>query len=1014
MKRIENYPKFDERNYEVLFEEFKNLAKSYTPEWNFNEYSSDFGVTLAQIFCNILENNIDLLNINLSNYYVAFLNIIGVYPSPSKPAYGFVKINTVANTGNAYIKKGKKMVAFDEKDQEIVFETEEDLFAINAALKNIFFVDALFNDGTIAKVLNKDKNIVPFKVFNFDNLENLNKRWIYFDDPIIFNTNETECDFYFYNKFSSSQEKNFLDLFSSPKALWQYYDGLIWRNITNARATSYGGIKIAFSGKIEILNLMNKTSRFIRCKPGTSEEIKLTSICYHPCEKILAPDKLYSENEEIENNNCSPFGERLAMHKCFYIKSDEAFSKIGSKIEIKVEVKFIKFESEIKETIKNYRFMMSDLDFAETMPSNSSIEEIVWEYWNGRGWTRILCKSLIDDGNFSENMKNIDSGKIFKPFDETKKIIISFHCPENIKSITVNSEVGYFIRARISKINNSYDSMSTHIIPIVNTISIKYFYEESIKFKNIFIEYGTENRIVNFNDENILTSLIKKIEDEHPAIYFCFDEPLTEDIVRIFFDIEDGFGEIENLAFKWEYFTKTPEKNDEWCVINVVDLTKGFCHSESVSLFGCKNMEKTILFGMEGFFIRIINIDDKLRNLPDKSKPLIKDIKINVAKVVQKSTYEPQYFSIQYGEENKHILLPDKNLFEVNVWVNEFGKLSTSENEKFIAGDGIISKIERDKFDNIEKIWVKWHKIDNILNSGPKDRVYEVDFINSQIIFGDNKNGKIPPEQDDDSIKVEYSSCEGARGNIDEYKINDFSSVVPHVSNVVNFKSFIGGTDPESIEQAAKKMFSKICGAGKIISFSDFENSILSNDSSIDKIRCEAHINKYGEKSIGDFCICVLPKNFPCGYEKFESIKNRILSFLKKNSSVSFFCFSKNIYVFEVFYVETNINLDIIIDDFNFYQHVYKNVEYEIKKFLDPIRGGFSKDGWKIGDIIDENFIRNCIKKVKHIKLVKNLILFFKILAKEGRKDISYEDLKKIKFIIPIFGKLKINLEVLP
>ena len=51
-------PNLDNRDYDKLLKEVKELARQYTPEWNFDEKSSDFGVVFSKIFCKMMENTI--------------------------------------------------------------------------------------------------------------------------------------------------------------------------------------------------------------------------------------------------------------------------------------------------------------------------------------------------------------------------------------------------------------------------------------------------------------------------------------------------------------------------------------------------------------------------------------------------------------------------------------------------------------------------------------------------------------------------------------------------------------------------------------------------------------------------------------------------------------------------------------------------------------------------------------------------------------------------------------------
>ena len=53
---MSNIPKLDSRDYKDLLGNVKKLAHEYTPEWNFDENSSDLGVTFSKVFCKMMEN----------------------------------------------------------------------------------------------------------------------------------------------------------------------------------------------------------------------------------------------------------------------------------------------------------------------------------------------------------------------------------------------------------------------------------------------------------------------------------------------------------------------------------------------------------------------------------------------------------------------------------------------------------------------------------------------------------------------------------------------------------------------------------------------------------------------------------------------------------------------------------------------------------------------------------------------------------------------------------------------
>ena len=318
---------------------------------------------------------------------------------------------------------------------------------------------------------------------------------------------------------------------------------------------------------------------------------------------------------------------------------------------------------------------------------------------------------------------------------------------------------------------------------------------------------------------------------------------------------------------------------------------------------------------------------------------------------------------------------------------------------------------EYDELGRLEKLWIKWKKVDNLISYGINDRVYEVDYSKGEIIFGNGRNGKIPPEQYNESIKIKYSVCNGAQGNIGIGEIKDFVSTIPHVDSVYNPSPMLGGVDMESIDSAARRVFGQISGGNRLVSLSDFEDSIRFHDRNIYRVKCLSHIDEDSNPCIGVTSIAILPRVYMQGYEKFQGIKNKVWKFIDEKSPASL-SQSSRLRIFEVGYVETSISVDIVIDDFNSYQGVYSGVETRLKKFLDPIRGNFSGEGWEIGKFPRKEFIYNYIKIVPRIKWIKNINIFTKLITPEGKKERDFENIDRYKFVVPVFGAPEINITV--
>ncbi len=1004
---MSNIPKLDGRDFKDILKNVKNLAHQYTPEWNFDENSSDMGITFAKVFSNMMESTISRYNKSAYNYYLTFLNMLGTKLRSASPANGMIIAKVVEDTDGAYIEKGTSLFAdADTEDGMVIYETQDFLSAIDTSIKNIYLTEPKSDFiGCVYKEVeeeekNENKKLGPIRIFDNVFYKNLQCHEIYFEDETVFDMSNTNISFSFYNKFSAKGQKALPEIFSdSDNVIWEYYNGKEWVKVDSAEKIDTG-VRIKFKGTAQITTVLGKKSRFIRCRFNRIPKggISLTDIKYQSTSEVLDPQNYFSDDSDLDKNDFFPFGEQYSMYNAFSIMCDEAFTKKGAMVEISANIQFVKVKIDYKAPDRNYKSIMSEMDFADLEPDDIEIEKVKWEYWNGSGWAKLnLEKSCDEFFKISEK--------------ENTHRTIKFKCPEDIDKISIGSAEGYFIRARIAKMKDQFDFYANYITPYVHDMKVKYEYEGSgHELTNLLVKSDLKEYQIDMSDSGLFKVMEKTICD-FPAMYFNLRRPLVQGMIRIFIDIEERVHRF-NPSLKWEYLADDNKGGFEWKHIDIMDGTDGFSHSEIVTLIGKNDFKETTLFGEKGYFIRIINPDSKYSNSEDISgRPVIKDIKFNAVRIMQRDTHKPEFFSIEPNEENKLCKLSYPNVSNVEVWVDEFGKISTNEQEKFLQMPKDCAEPEYDELGQLEHLWIKWTPVPNMVAYGMQDRVYEVDYPRGEIVFGNGKNGKIPCAQYNESIKITFSICNGSKGNIEAHKVNDFISSIPNIAFIDNPAPIMGGVDMETIDNAARRMFGQISGGNRLVSLSDFENAICYNDRNIYKVKCLSHIDEYSNPAMGITSIAVLPREFMQGYEKFQGIKDRIWNFMDQKAPATL-SQSTRLRVFEVGYIETSVSIEVVIDEFNSYQSVYNGIESKLKTFLNPVSGNFSGKGWEIGEFPRKEFIYNYIKTVPHIKWIKSINIFTKMITPQGKKEIDFEKVKTKRFVVPVYGEPEINISV--
>ena len=979
-------PKLSDKKYGDLIKEFKDIASEFVPEWNFDETQNDFGVSLAKIFCEMQEDTISKLNKSVNNIYSIFLNLIGVSPLPKQPAQGLITIEASKNSSVFCVKKGSKLSA----NNDITFETLEDIFVMDNKIRSIFMTD--YHNKRISKVFDEnveESKFKQFKIFDFENFPNLQSRALYLSDNHIFSGENLDLNFKFENCISSKKENDLCDIFFESK--WQYYDkkSKKWKDSVEKTKNDDFFINVKFDHKAEFSNVMGKESRYLRVLLSDYNSVDLTGISYSANSKSFIPEEIFSGEDKITEPEFIPFKERYYIYDCFYIKCDKVFIHYGSNIEINAEINFTKVKSESGTSVKNYKMIMSDIDFAESEPSDIKILSVNWEYWNGTAWD--LLKA--NDNFFSTENKE-------------KKRKVEFICPKNFSATTIGLKNGLFIRCKITKMSNQFSPFANYIVPYLKDLKLSFFYKIPNKLKNVIVNSNLEWKNLYFsNQENKLVSLFEKEEQESPSLYIRLKNPISEGIFNIFFDITEG-SQKEKISFKWQYLTKDFD-DYVWKTLDIIDFTDNFSKSGIVKILGEKNFCESKLFGEKGFFIRIISLNDIEKY---KHFPIINDIKLNVVDVIQKDSKPYEYFYINDNEKNKICSLSSKNMFEIEVWVDETSKISVEEQKIIKNKNPNDIEIKLDSLGSVEKVWVKWKKMLTLLNAGPNDRCYEVNFNLSQIKFGDGINGKIPPAQFNESIKIKYSTTEGIKGNIKPHSLKNFDSVFHSVVGIDNSKPMYNGLDDEDIHHAAMRFFDEICSGRRIVSSVGLEKAILFNNRNVHKVKCFPNVDKYGKESFGDLTIVILPREIK--QDNFNSIKSELESFLNKNVP---FNFSKGgqIVVTEVKYVEFYLKFVIRIKNFDCYQEVHSSIISKINEFINPITGNQNKKGFEIGEIPNERDIINSISYISGISRIENVSVSVRVQDDNGeKKEVLLNDAMKIKFAVPILKDIDMEIHI--
>lgn len=1019
-------PNLDKRNEKDIIAQIKDLAKQFVPEWNFSETTPDFGVIFAKVFAKMFLDTITRYNKMPYNHYAEFLNVIGANAYPPIPASGMVTAKLRDMNVIAYEGANTTDSVFVKKDEQLyaISSTKFGRFIFNTTAPMV----VTFNEITAAIVTCGSKDVIytayksddeenDFRIFNFLKEDGIQKHEIYFKNNEIFSLSENrECVVTFEDNTSVEKQNILNDFFSDTNNIdWQYFRDNEWRTFEHVEPYKNAGVLLRSESKADSFKFEVKAPDPMapiiisgvpekKCDPycirAKLKNVLLKGINFSGVfcmskETKLFPEKLYSGMNELALEEIFPFGETYNIYDNFSISSP-VFLKKNADVEISIEYNFIEVESDIKFDYSAnvvYKNLMDKIDFQQPEPPKTEIKEVIWEYWNGKSWCRLFKGHEYEDAFCVE-----------KKTDEP--ITIKFKCPEDLEEDYV---MGPSIRVRPTKIKNLNVVNAIIASPFIKNIKIKYSYEKNPQLiKNVYVSSNSQRKEFEIDGKKV-HNILDKVLDDEPMTYFCMKKPLDRAPIKIFFEVDTVREDLPVVI--WQYAAQNKDGSIVWKSMDVIDLTSNFHHSGIVTVMGKKDFAFTNLFGKEGYFFRIVNKDKEyLKKDKVYMFPKINNILFNTVEVQQVETVTEETFMVQKGEKNKVYKLLRDGALNVDVYVNEFEKVTSEEQEELMNCKE--NQPVYDDFGNLKELWVKWKSVLNIKTAQPEDRVYEVDYLEGSIKFGDGRYGKIPSHQSGYNVRVSYQVSDGSLANIDEGKITGFYALPIAAEKVTNFKPMFGGIDKETSNECKDRVMKQIPGVGRIVSLSDFEDQVRCFCRDVDRIKCIPHVNKLSQEEFGMISIAVVPKNNFENQNYFLSVEKNIKSFLKDKVSLNLLSGSK-ISVFEVSYVKVSVQIEAMIESYDYYQQVYQNLNQKIETFLNPIKGNFDGGGWDIGCIPTKEAINNCVRDVEDLTYVKNINVFYKMKDHlSGETYVDEEFLDSQKFVVPMFDEATIDLSV--
>ncbi|MBR6101215.1 MAG: baseplate J/gp47 family protein [Ruminococcus sp.] len=974
--------KIDSRGRQEIREQLKKRAAGYTPEWNLDEESPDIAAALALACADMFEGTVRKINSLPLKNEIAFFNTIDSSLLPAAPSEGYVSFGLSSeDMGTTEVPKGTVLSSYGGDGEPVRFETLDEVLVSPAKIAAAFCVDdSLDRIGRYETVTSFEQGLFSLP------RENLQTHTLTMSHPYAFNIDTEGVLCLCFCRGAGAP------LMSSAVA-----------------ALADSSVKIEYlsadQGYVPFEDIHERGGRLYLRKQrdmpaivsgGEQPALRITApdiapvkeLCYSYAEALpsgrgIVPDMIYNGNTELNPDQFFPFGERFQLFSEIYIGCAEVLDKRGASVTLSFDLNMIKvpIENQIEDEIK-WKWIANKDSFKERASYEIAITEVIWEYYNGYGWSRLFKGSEYSDiFNYTQGVTGS-----FRS--------MTFICPEDMSPVFVGACEDVFIRARVIKAENLYKLRGNYISPEIRNISFEYHYED---------------RGCRITDSAICNCLEEKScgegEEFTPfygtgvkgrAVYLGFNVHPDNGPLRIMWDVrEDPLAQRSELV--WEYLSESG-----WKHMNMVDETESFTAAGLTIFLDNHGFKREHIFGEELYWVRISDRGGAFA-AGNAAPPVIEGIYYNSVRAVNTDSHREETFAMNVYTENAEFALSMKSLLDVEVYVNEYPSV-TEEERRLLLDEGRLREVT-DSAGMITEQWVKWQEVSTFITENGSSRCFIADRSRGTVTFGSGRKGRIPSASASDNIRIIYTTGGGRRSNAAPGEINSMERSIGFVSSVTNPKRFYGGCDTETVYEALRRSSVMLRTQGKAVTVRDFEELAFAASRSIEKVRCFKGRNIAGEPEHGAVTLVVLKDRD----SEFSTLRRTLESYLLPRMAGSLAASGK-FYITEPAFVKMNIKAELAADRLEGIFELKRRAEQCIRDCIGSYSGREGSRSWMLGRIPNEQQLRSALLRIKSVEFIRSINITAFVSGAGGFTETDPEEIKAMPYILPICGESDISI----
>lgn len=976
--------KIDNRKREDIVGEIKTLSDSYTPEWRFDDAQPDAASVIGIIFSEQLAENIRKLNQVTDKYHAAFANMYGLSLRPAIPARTVCTIKAGEGIqGGISLAKGTQVVGMTDSGEEVLFAFTHAVNVVNTELTDIIQasetekkVTSCSPDGfAMFSFQGKElhRQAVTMQFGNFPDIRRQNVR-------LRFRGNLSSL---YMAELFADREHFTLSYCTSSRGEYRPFDN-VRRNGEFVEIGSHEAIPAIEKNEkqMTILNLE-------MIKP-VQQDITLQGIELFGGDCALRPDFIWNGRNEVQTDSEAfcPFTKQLALYDECFIGQDFLFGQPGAEAVLDFQLDFGRYTPE-RDIPAGH-----ELPIIKRRPQENAvrryyecrIQEVTFEYFNGRGWRR------LDAG--------MDLGALFAKEENAGKYHVTFRVPDDWERIVQGGYEGKCIRMQAVRVENCYLPEVTYVYPVLSQVSLCTAGQEHGMIPNAVTAIrraGTAAAVehkLNYDDK---TAMFSAFPYQGDYVYWGFRRSFGRETVSLFVELEGGMdvSSRRDVKLSFAYFSAHV---GGFKPLKVIDGTNAFRNSGILLFVPPSDMAACEVEGVERYWIRIEDCDRKFAGNRD-NVPVVRRVHVNavaVENVVIKA--EQDYYMESVAPDMRFPLYAD-NILSAEVWVNERNRLSQEEMDRLMLDTSMKTRAEYNSLGEIEDFYVLWHETDSFEKAAHMERCYCIDRGKNELVFGDGAYVRIPQNTEGAAFRVRVFCCDGERANVKAGAITRFQGTVTAVEEIKNPIDAYGGVNPEEMRGALQRGNALLATRNRMVTEQDFVREALTFSAAINQAVCIA-----GQTGI---TLALLMKDYKQGDYSFRSIQESLRRHLAGICEAT--CGKSGIEIRLPVFVRISMDIWLHVPDKTKGMEVKQQWIDRITDFLEPVKAD-GREGWKIGRLPRHRQIRLMLSTLERTADIAHISILAEYTDRHRTHRMSLDRVRISPFMVCCNGTHTINI----